>query len=345
MSTSSAIETPATFHYKPLDTGKYEIRVLKLPANSSEKPLSELFVEYVAGWLNATCGETVDIFGPLSFLSIAGIGPFGPSDALPSWVPNYPENARRNHPAGFIPGSIEDVPKNHNKKPYVFKDTHSLFVWGSKMGPINTISEELDCNRPRDFCSFLKSFLSRHAHYVSGVASLQAICQLLLTEKKSKPVTKQTVFLALGIASLVLDFERVDQETTKEPPWHHQWEARLYEVAFPGSDMQGLGFTHTPQEEILSWCKDKRSQILSALDQGLRKYNFFESESSYLGRAPLGAKRGDILCLLDGYDLPVLLRETKEGHHVFVGTVTVLDLDTHSLLRNMGSKAQWLELR
>ncbi|KAJ4193894.1 hypothetical protein NW767_010133 [Fusarium falciforme] len=36
MSISSAIETPATFHYKPLDTRKYETRVLKLPANSSE---------------------------------------------------------------------------------------------------------------------------------------------------------------------------------------------------------------------------------------------------------------------------------------------------------------------
>ncbi|KAH7253243.1 heterokaryon incompatibility protein-domain-containing protein [Fusarium solani] len=286
------------------------------PDYRPEKPLSELFVEYVAGWLNATRGETVDIFGPLSFLSIAGIGLFSPSDTLPSWVPNYPENARRNHPVGFI-----------------------------NMGPINTISEELDCNHPRDFCSFLKSFLSRHAHYVSGVASLQAICQLLLTEKKSKPVTTQTVLLALGIASLVLDFEKVDQETAKEPPWHHEWGTRLYEFVFPGSDMQELGFTRTPQEEILSWCKDKRSQILSALDQELRKCNCFESESGYLGRAPLGAKRGDILCLLDGYDLPVLLRETKEGHHVFVGTVTVLDLDIHSLLRNMGSKAQWLELR
>ncbi|KAJ3459525.1 hypothetical protein MRS44_015598 [Fusarium solani] len=315
------------------------------PDYRPEKPLSELFVEYVAGWLNATRGETVDIFGPLSFLSIAGIGLFSPSDTLPSWVPNYPENARRNHPVGFMSDSIDDIPKNHNKKPYVFKDTQSLFVWGSNMGPINTISEELDCNHPRDFCSFLKSFLSRHAHYVSGVASLQAICQLLLTEKKSKPVTTQTVLLALGIASLVLDFEKVDQETAKEPPWHHEWGTRLYEFVFPGSDMQELGFTRTPQEEILSWCKDKRSQILSALDQELRKCNCFESESGYLGRAPLGAKRGDILCLLDGYDLPVLLRETKEGHHVFVGTVTVLDLDIHSLLRNMGSKAQWLELR
>ncbi|EEU37728.1 uncharacterized protein NECHADRAFT_53535 [Fusarium vanettenii 77-13-4] len=291
-------------------------RIPLSPDYRTGKPLSELYVEYVAGWLNATCGETVDIFGPLSFLSIAGIGLFGPSDTLPSWAPNYPENARHNHPVGFI-----------------------------KMGSISTISEERDCNRPRDFVSFLKSFLSRHAHYVSGVTSLQAICQLLLTEKKSKPVTKQTVLLALGIASLVLDFEKVDQETTKEPPWHHEWETRLYEFAFPGSDMQDLGFTRTPQEEILSWCKDKRSQILSALDQELRKYNFFKSESGYLGRAPLGAKRGDILCLLDGYDLPVLLRETKEGHHIFVGTVTVLDLDIHSLLRNMGPGGQWFELR
>jgi hypothetical protein len=36
MSASSAIETPVTFHYKPLDTEKSEIRVLKLPAHSSE---------------------------------------------------------------------------------------------------------------------------------------------------------------------------------------------------------------------------------------------------------------------------------------------------------------------
>ncbi|UPL00399.1 hypothetical protein LCI18_011333 [Fusarium solani-melongenae] len=242
-----------------------------LPDHTPGKPLSELFVEYVTGWLNATCGRERPLLKPLSFLSVAGVGLFCSSDNLPSWVPNYPGNARRFYTKTFLPRlnhDNSDIPENPAKDPYFVKDTQSLFVWGSKMGPIDTILEERDCNDFQVFYSFLKSFMTRHAHYVSGAPSIQALCQVLRAENESKVVTSTTVMLALCITSLPSSFDRPDPESPPASPWYHEWETRFYDFAFPGIDMQQLGFTRIPAQETLSWSKDQRNQLLSYLTEG-----------------------------------------------------------------------------
>ncbi|RSL83701.1 hypothetical protein CEP51_004342 [Fusarium floridanum] len=319
-----------------------------LPDYRTGKPLSELYVEYITTWLDVAYEKNTGPLKPLSFLSVAGVGPFGSSDILPSWVPNYPENALLSYPRPVKSASYsddDDITRNPTRDPYVVKDTQSLFVWGRTIGPIDTILEELDCNRLQVFYSFLKSFLSRHTHYVSGTPSLQALCQLLLGKKDSKAVSKKTVELALGIAFFALHFDTRDPETTQESPWYHEWETRLYELAFPGVDMQELGFTRTPVQEILSLSKYQRDEILSDLEHALRTYTFFESKSGYLGNASFGAKRGDILCVLERDNFPVLLRKTEGDQYVFVGTVDVLDLHIQGLLHNLAPGAQWFELR
>ncbi|RSL60501.1 hypothetical protein CEP54_006753 [Fusarium duplospermum] len=323
-------------------------RIPILPDYGTGKPLSELYVEYVTGWLNATCGNKASPMKPLSFLPVAGVGLFGSSDILPSWVPKFPENARLSGPMPFMSGSYNDdneVPGNPMKDPYVAKDTQSLFVWGNNMGPIDIILEELDRSRLQVFYSFLKTFLARHTNYVSGAPPLQAVCQLLLGETESKAISRMTVALALRIASFALDFDTLDPETTQEFPWYHEWETRFFERAFPGIDRQELGFTRIPVEKVLSLSKAERDEMLSELNDAVSTANFFESKSGCLGRAPLGAKRGDFLCLLEGSDRPVLLRKTEGDHYIFVGIVTVLDLDVQRLLHDLGPEAQWFELR
>ncbi|KAI8711802.1 HET domain-containing protein [Fusarium sp. LHS14.1] len=314
------------------------------PDYGPEKSLAELFVEYITGWLDAMCGSNKSSTMPLSFLSVAGVGNFGPSD-LPSWVPNYPGNAHLIEPHGFISGYKKELSGNPTRNPYVVKDTQSLFVWGKKMGSIDVASEEPDSNRVQDFYSFIKSFFSRHENYVSGVPSLQAICELLLGRPKIKAVTEKTVTAALYIAFLAPTFDVTDPEPTQELPWHNGWETKLYDFAFPGIDMQELGFGSTPRQDTSWWGTDDRKTVLQYLDNLLKDFNTFALESGYLGTAPLGTKSGDVLCVLEGSGLPLLLRETEEGHYVFVGTTNVLDLDVQSLLSDMGPGGQWFELR
>lgn len=49
-----------------------------------------------------------------------------------------------------------------------------------------------------------------------------------------------------------------------------------------------------------------------------------QTRSGYLGKFPSSVCEGDVVCLLKGYDVPVVLREVG-SHHEFVGSAFVVE--------------------
>lgn len=49
-----------------------------------------------------------------------------------------------------------------------------------------------------------------------------------------------------------------------------------------------------------------------------------QTEKGYLGRFPTYVKEGDVVCLLKGYDGPVILRRI-EGHYIFIGSSFIVE--------------------
>lgn len=66
------------------------------------------------------------------------------------------------------------------------------------------------------------------------------------------------------------------------------------------------------------------SDILYA-NESLRPYRIIETRDGYLGLAPEGVEANDLVCILDNFQYPVILRETAEGFS-FVGVSFVLGL-------------------
>jgi hypothetical protein len=60
-------------------------------------------------------------------------------------------------------------------------------------------------------------------------------------------------------------------------------------------------------------------------ESSLKNRSFVETEQGYYGLGPVGAKDGDIVCVLFGLDYPVVLRQVQT-HYVLVGSCYVLGL-------------------
>ena len=78
-------------------------------------------------------------------------------------------------------------------------------------------------------------------------------------------------------------------------------------------------------------------------------WRFIETESGYLGLAPPGTKPGDVLCVVEHLDVPIVLRMTEEGDYfLFVGTASVVGLmdgEAVSFLESRRSRVELLEVR
>jgi hypothetical protein len=58
--------------------------------------------------------------------------------------------------------------------------------------------------------------------------------------------------------------------------------------------------------------------LLGVIGRNLRRYRFCVLSAGSFLMAPRSRRVGDIVCVLFGCDMPVVLREKKKSHYIFV---------------------------
>ncbi|KAH6885426.1 heterokaryon incompatibility protein-domain-containing protein [Thelonectria olida] len=338
------------------------------PDYSPEKSVAAVYTDFVAGWLDTVkeIGLQVQKPSSLAFLELAGVGIFDSSEDFPSWAPNFPKNALLDNRRHIRPLRDGDILEGYyDKHPYLVRDTGSLCVWGAEIESVSHVNirplGDMSMDDMVPTLSFFRRHTLRYPKYISGIPSWQAIARLLSLQQ-SPTVTRLMVnclLLLAGILSQVkgsgmsddmgyldtadllgLDMEYLDSSSA----FPDSWETQLYELAFPDTDLTQLGFGWSPVDDLLSLGEGVLELVELSMQRSVKGGSLFETTGGYLGVGPPNVHEGDVLCVFDDYDHPVLLR--KQGdHYVFVGKVFVVDLDLVQSAKNSPSGLQWLELR
>ena len=341
------------------------------PDYSSAKRVADVYLEYVVGWLEEQRGKkAIGDWCPLIFLSKAGIGLFGSTKDLPTWVPNFPKQSGGDISSMRVghggPAARKVFGDKGEKYPYVMAPAMSLCVWGVKIQTIGFVSEapQLTSWHNGKMLDFIRGFMSRRAEYVSGMSCLQAFFNLI--HRKILPeVSPLQIFRALAFLKFLVN-PYYFQEPSLWPDTMREmlrllgfdlisedFEKHFVRNFFPGTDigqfgLQGALLTYSEQalEGPLAEVWDRVVGQFLTIHQSWR---FIETTDGYLGLAPVGTEPGDVLCVLNGCDVPVVLRKVlDENYYTFVGTTFVVGLMNGEAIEfiNKGiTEPQWFELR
>ncbi|CAM1509004.1 Fc.00g027430.m01.CDS01 [Cosmosporella sp. VM-42] len=317
-----------------------------IPDYTERTSIADLYMEYCRGWLKAARHQRIDSeMNSLHFLSRAGIGLFGRGTDLPSWVPNFPENARGGCSTTRVATGYADrgVFVNNgtvNIYPYIVQRTRSLFVWGVNVGGVHSVSECPQWSTLRDgrLLDFMVDFKARHSVYISGIPPLQAIFRLIGRDPTYE-VTKAVVFRAMVFLRRLIDPFRINDPQLGFSKFKalgmdllaDDFEAEISNTFFPGAEFRSLEFEHDLRTYIAGPLQDPIRDVREAFLVSIVKlhisWRFFETTNGYLGLAPVTTAPGDILCVLNRGDVPVVLRKASEGDFfTLIGTAFVVGL-------------------
>ncbi|RSL79287.1 hypothetical protein CEP51_007487 [Fusarium floridanum] len=310
--------------------------------NGDERTVSSLYVDYFDGWLKAARVGSANLsILPLSFLSIAGAGRYCVPSDLPSWAPNFPENARSEKRGDLGPKNTFFVGVT-GKYPYIISMTRSLFVWGFQLERIahvadNSATDVIDL-AVKKFLSFVNGFLARHPTYISGITPLQAIWWLML-QKPPRPANEEMAQCLQALMGLEAIYQPLLQEPKQLTEILATLDPEVLLNAFPDADLWQYF------REAQSWNGRSDFSDVVRLQYLNRHTRCFESESGYLGMSYMGIAEGDYLCVFCGYDQTAVVRKSSAGHYYYVATSYVLDIDTQGLIERGKIEPQWFELR
>lgn len=338
-----------------------------IPDYRKEKSFIDVYCDYVAHCLEIYPNETLLELDELFFLASAGVGISVGGVELPSWVPNYPAEAKDKYSS--VPGldgcfADAGVFDSNIRGQKAFVDRRSLYLIGLEVQRVALVSNCLSKGQSdsQEMLDFFISFTSSHETYVTGIPPLQALFRVFKRNTKAgRQYTTLTEvigflqYLALSLKepgpdSLLDVFTKLGWKPEKS---FDDW---LLGSFFPEIDFSAGRPRDTPGNALLQALTDTRDgAYLGDVEQNLvtmvrlrrSAAGYFETEDGYLGLAPHGTLPGDIVGVLKGYRAPVILRR-RGDHHVFVGTCFVLGLmygEARKLAEEGRAKIDILELR
>ncbi|KAE9377280.1 HET-domain-containing protein [Stipitochalara longipes BDJ] len=306
-----------------------------VPDYSSDKSVGDVYVEYVSAVMEAYRESG------LFFLAEAGIGFFDNNLKLPSWVPNYPEISRPTPTLGYSGNASlgifrSDITSTRISGPI-------LSVAGAHVQTLSRlgISPNVEALSDKILFSFIKDFSARHPKYATGIPALQAIYRVFTASATYKFNVANLARAHAFVFGLIHNVH-VEHDTEEDI------RRNLAEFGLPVSspDIQfGILKTFFSQcdigpDEIESISarigipgpselfEEELSIALTQLSRDLRAnahLRLFETDGGYLGLAPGKAAEGDLVCILNGCNMPVLLR--KHGNsYIHIGICLVLGL-------------------
>lgn len=285
--------------------------------------------------------KCIDI-GEFTILSRAGIGLCNDAEeqtsVLPSWVPDWNAFSGKESPA------LWRVPSNHafrdegNFRPRSIDGvalSWSGVIWHSVS---RTKTEKVSSIRPWDLMK--GESISRIPLYPSGILRMQAL--VLLMFGGSDPLQLDNATLEVETESFYTSAAAFFRGTLTTFRKFHCPEANLRDTTrkfkqyfhLPEGDEyedQLLRDMFSPRDD---WKQSKWSSIsdmllssyagipydtyLTQIVYACRTRSAFNTQKGYIGLGPVGSNIGDLVCTLQGFYRPVILRKV-DSHYVLVG--------------------------
>jgi hypothetical protein len=307
---------PKDYIYGYLGVTKFDIT----PDYSEEKTVASVYCDFIEEWFRQSPfddpKQRKDLC-PLWFLGSSGVGNSSSHKIpdLPSWAPNYADMSDRDWHLNsqiLIESKVQGLASTHfsdcKEKPRL--SGSSLLCSAILLGELSKISLMFpDIGWAQALYSWIYEYTKRWPTYQpSRSHTLSAILQLLHRNPLSSLHMEQLEVLLAGIAAYTMrstEDVHSDLRLKDLDRWDNRFEAATE--------------------------SEKHQKKLDAVyDHGValdsaRMRRFAETSDGYLGVFPTQIAQGDILCLLNGCDLPVVLRKSG-NQYLFVGTCFVADL-------------------
>ena len=345
-----------------------EVDMLDVSPNYSA-PIEFVYTDFVQ--------RCLEFEGDLRILTLAGIG-WHNGDArlnLPTWVSDFRPEGLGQHPrmqskhfdaAGTSKGDFEvsDDMKVLRAKGIIFDVITSITPYYSRKSAIPG--------------HLLNVALSEKSAYPTGIPRLQAFFRTIIADdfdeklvRTQPPHTRgQVEFfdLAAGFLWCLGDYAVRENETNSNRRQlddqridhilkmnDYVWYFGLWSGHFPDSltkEAMLAPFLGDPDSEYpaLQWPEDNdlrrgrncSSEFMERSIHSCISRTFFLTEKGYMGLGPRRAKKGDILCVLPGCNVPLLLRRI-DNHYVLVGYGYVLGLMMGELFKESRSETPEME--
>lgn len=353
---------PKDFRYGLLGLTKLPI----IPNYGSNHSMSDLYCEYIPLFLTAGDHEAARV--PLYFLSNAGTGHFGAKVDIPSWAPNFATSAAysRTITGLDMPGPLWTNCVQQSR-PYIQKDTRSLFVWGASIDAIAFISNVLDpsTRSNKDVFELVRDVCSGKTNYNQKTPPLQAIFRLFFFDLNFK-VDKRTITKALALVRWLVECaENVDvsqtlhelqllrntHASTAEQDIQPSFQNSFNERFCPGFDLSALEFKCTTSMIFTEPTPEARTRYLSCILElySISGWRYCETQAGFMGFAPVGARVGDLICILKDSEVPVILRASpNNSYFTFVSTAFIVDMmngEMSAFMNSEEAQRHWFELR
>ncbi|KAH0545136.1 hypothetical protein FGG08_000748 [Glutinoglossum americanum] len=287
------------------------------------KSVREVYCEFTETWMKE--------LQSMIFLSMAGIG-FGSENkfGLPSWTPNYQDlrfsvsSSRNYHGLGDL---IKDQSYIQDLK---------LNAYGIRIGAISRAETSLDLHSFLDgrLLEYFQDFISRTNMYTSGIPPLQAIFRTFFLDQDPRsddwidpdrpPHMLAFGFLQSMVSSPTLEISHINRFPLLGLPTDGDysqiyterfWPSMTARVPLSARDLQEI------DSEIIGSCQSSVQHFIEIL----AGHRFFETSDGYLGLGPQGIVPGDLICTLNGFDSPLVIRRAN-SHCILVGECFVLGL-------------------
>lgn len=300
---------PLDYYYSILGVSRLDLK----PNYSATNQVETVCVDFVRAYLASTSGSPYTLL----FLHDA-LGREAKAHHLPSWVPRY-------HLPHTMQGRDRGVELRAEADKGVFKapadssgfETRvqglTLLVEGVRIGAVQVASTPFsqEFPRPGTTDAYLLEFKRRHPEgYVTGIPSDTAYFATLMRDENGQHDGWKSHITMRCLSGLSTE-DRAQETKT--------W--RLLKQIF----LHSIQETLSRDEDELFAMTLEWSRTLS--EQGVPKASrLFEFEGGYLGLGLQDVEIGDVVCVLNGSQYPVILRPLEDDLFEVIGTCFVLGL-------------------
>jgi hypothetical protein len=291
------------------------------PDYSSNKLVHEVCLEFVRAYLDATAEATF----PLLFLHDA-IGPEGPVyHGLPSWAPRYHlplegTACGADSDANADLGLFETLLGGKRPRPTLSPDNRTMHMLGVKVTTISFLAYRRGTEflRTGAIVTYLIDFAQRHGPiYRTGISTATALFSTLEKQLDGQQYDSRKASVILSILfhhNPGPEPDELDSTTIT---------TQTRQALMTSIHDESLAFENLNQLDAKVYFTEFWQTMAGS--ERVKAERLFETEEGYLGLVPREAEVGDLVCILDGFRYPVVLRERGEVF-IFIGVCFVSGL-------------------
>lgn len=327
---------PRDYYYSLLGVAKLTLE----PNYGPAKSVGTACIDFVEAFLVATRNTPYSLLFLHDAVGLAGAGDH---DDMPSWAPGYhlPMENRERGPSWIAQadkGNFDNIRRAVPGLPMLMGK--KLYVLGIRMSTVSHVGERpsLSFLQNGAMRKYLIDFAGRHGpRYISGLPLASALYALLMRQAGGDCDTRAILLMLEQLASSTHENDAIDM------------------AIWSGIERSFWDSIQTERWQIMA---SDPTVTLQGLVEALRMFKalnigrLFQISDGFIGLAPLGVTTGDILCIFDRFQYPVILRQADhraDPLYEFVGPCFVMGLmlygETKAFLKGKQAKRERLRLK